>query len=246
MKTLKLTKAIVSTLVIVSVLVLKPIEASAEWKQDSIGWWYTEGSSWAVGWKLIDGKWYYFGKNGYMVHDTTINGYKIGSDGAWNESVKSSDYGFAIEFSGVTSESVRIPFNNFYQGAAYLEKNDSSFWMQSYRYIADDTQWKVFRKAYLPDMDEFPSINFQTESLYIVASEGVNGFVRSLDIKELTYNKKTFTVIISQKDSKVIYGVQDKTPYWISIVKINKVDFPTGERDWLMIPEKKSINKLKE
>ena len=90
MKTLKLTKVIVSTLVVVSALVLKPIGASAEWKQDNTGWWYTEGSSWSVGWKPINGKWYYFGQDGYMVHDTTINGYKIGSDGSWNEIEKIS------------------------------------------------------------------------------------------------------------------------------------------------------------
>lgn len=89
MKTFKLTKVIVSTFVIVSALVLKPIGASAEWRQDNTGWWYAEGSSWAVDWKLINGKWYYFGQDGYMVHDTIINGYKIGSDGAWNESTKS-------------------------------------------------------------------------------------------------------------------------------------------------------------
>jgi hypothetical protein len=65
--------------------------ASAEWKQDSNGWWNTEGSSWwSVGWKEIDGKWYYFGQDGYMVHDTTINGYIIGSDGAWIQSTQNN------------------------------------------------------------------------------------------------------------------------------------------------------------
>lgn len=105
MKILKVTKVIVSTLVIVSVLVLKPIGASAEWRQDNAGWWYKEGSSWSVGWKLIDGKWYYFGEDGYMktgwikydgksyylnsdgsmARDTTIDGLTVGSDGAWNQ-----------------------------------------------------------------------------------------------------------------------------------------------------------------
>jgi hypothetical protein len=106
----KLTKVIFSTLVVVSVLVLKPIGVGAEWKQDNTGWWYTEGSSWSVGWKLIDGKWYYFGQDGYMktgwikyndrwyylnldgsmAHDTTIDGLTVGSDGAWNQSAETS------------------------------------------------------------------------------------------------------------------------------------------------------------
>jgi len=72
MKTLKLAKVIVSALIIVSTLVLNPIGASAEWKQDNIGWWNTEGNSWSLGWKEIDGKWYYFWGNGYMAHDTIV------------------------------------------------------------------------------------------------------------------------------------------------------------------------------
>lgn len=40
--------------------------ASAAWKQDSTGWWNTEGNSYSVGWKAIDGAWYYFDSTGYM------------------------------------------------------------------------------------------------------------------------------------------------------------------------------------
>ncbi|AQR95925.1 MULTISPECIES: hypothetical protein [Clostridium] len=80
---MKLTKIIASLLAVATMLTIYPIGVSAEWKRDSNGWWNTEGDSWAVGWKQIDGKWYYFGQDGYMVHDVTIDGYKLGSDGAW-------------------------------------------------------------------------------------------------------------------------------------------------------------------
>jgi hypothetical protein len=103
MKKLKLSKVIASSLVVASVLVLNSIGASAEWKQDSNGWWNAEGSSWSVGWKDIDGEWYYFDNDGYMkkgwirdgskwyylyssgamAKDTTINGYVLDSDGVW-------------------------------------------------------------------------------------------------------------------------------------------------------------------
>jgi lactocepin len=37
-----------------------------------------------TGWKLINGKWYYLNpKSGKMAYSTTIDGYKLGSDGAW-------------------------------------------------------------------------------------------------------------------------------------------------------------------
>ena len=83
MKKTKLTKIVASTLVIASILALNPIGASASWKQDSRGWWYTEGSSYTKGWKQIDGKWYYFNSNGYMAKNAKIDGYQLGFDGAW-------------------------------------------------------------------------------------------------------------------------------------------------------------------
>ena len=86
MKKLKLTKVIASLLVVASVLALNPIGASAEWKQESNGWWrYKEGNSYTTGWKQIDGKWYCFNGNGYMFHDLIIDGYYLNSDGVWDE-----------------------------------------------------------------------------------------------------------------------------------------------------------------
>lgn len=84
MRKMNLKRIISSLLISVSVLALNPIGASAAWKQDSNGWWYTDswyGDSWVTGWKEIDGKYYYFNTNGYMAHDTIIDGYTIGSDG---------------------------------------------------------------------------------------------------------------------------------------------------------------------
>lgn len=47
-------------------------------------WYYVDANqNFVVGWKQIDGKWYYFDNEGKMVKNTTINGYKIGADGVW-------------------------------------------------------------------------------------------------------------------------------------------------------------------
>ena len=83
MKKVKLTKLIASLIVIGSVFTLNPIAASAEWKQDNSGWWYEDGSTWVTGWKLLDGKWYYFNSDGYMAKNTVIDGCNLGADGAW-------------------------------------------------------------------------------------------------------------------------------------------------------------------
>ncbi|WP_459481909.1 hypothetical protein [Clostridium saccharoperbutylacetonicum] len=76
MKKSKITKLIASTLLIASMLALNPIGASASWKQDGTGKWYTEGNSWATGWRNIDGKWYYFDNNGYMKYGWIQDGGK--------------------------------------------------------------------------------------------------------------------------------------------------------------------------
>lgn len=109
MKKLNLSKIIVSTLIISSVLTLNTLGANAEWREDSNGWWNTEGSSWSIGWRYINRKWYYFRQNGYMAHDTIIDGYKLGSDGTWIESTQndlsSSEQDIReIAFNQLTSE----------------------------------------------------------------------------------------------------------------------------------------------
>jgi len=78
----KLLKRIVAiTITVTSLLSIFPIGVSALWKQDSKGWWNTEGNSYSVGWKKIDSKWYYFDKSGYMDHNTIVDGYYIDSSG---------------------------------------------------------------------------------------------------------------------------------------------------------------------
>jgi hypothetical protein len=85
MKRLKLTKLTAASLIVFSALVLSPIGASAEWKEDSAGRWYSNGASYDTGWQKIDGKWYYFYSTGYMAHDTKINGYYLDSNGVWTD-----------------------------------------------------------------------------------------------------------------------------------------------------------------
>ena len=56
------------------------------WKQDTIGWWITDGKGYFPKsmWHKIDGNWYYFNEKGYMVTGTkTINGriYSFRADG---------------------------------------------------------------------------------------------------------------------------------------------------------------------
>lgn len=88
---LKLKKVIATSLIVVSILVLSSVGASAEWKSDSNGWWYTEGSAYATGWRNIDGNWYYFYSDGYMATCDKIDGYFVNSNGVWTDSITAEE-----------------------------------------------------------------------------------------------------------------------------------------------------------
>lgn len=91
MRKLSLKKIIECALISCSLFLLNPVSASAQWRQDSAGWWNTEGDSYSVGWRKIDGTWYYFyesnnyNEQGYMGHDTIIDGYYLNSSGRIEE-----------------------------------------------------------------------------------------------------------------------------------------------------------------
>jgi hypothetical protein len=85
MKSLKLKKIISAAVAALTIAALSPIGASAAWKQNSKGWWNTEGSSYSVGWRSISGSWYYFNSDGYMKTGWVNDGgtwYYLQSSGA--------------------------------------------------------------------------------------------------------------------------------------------------------------------
>lgn len=55
------------------------------WVQDKGNWYYLDPTSGAMrtGWIQDGGKWYYCWSNGQMASNTTVGGYKLGSNGAW-------------------------------------------------------------------------------------------------------------------------------------------------------------------
>lgn len=66
MKKQNLKRIVMMGIIASSLIAVAPMKANAEWKQDNTGWWYTEGNSYATGWRSISDQWYYFNDNGYM------------------------------------------------------------------------------------------------------------------------------------------------------------------------------------
>ncbi|EKQ51502.1 MULTISPECIES: right-handed parallel beta-helix repeat-containing protein [unclassified Clostridium] len=117
---IKLIKGITYSLITTSLLMINPIGANASWKQNNIGWWYTNDNSWVTGWNKINGKWYYFYSDGYMANNTSIDGYILDSNGAWinneptasntssNEKIVDITVGTAQEFVNAIGSNKRI------------------------------------------------------------------------------------------------------------------------------------------
>jgi len=61
-------------------------DRTGKWKKNSKGWWFEDGTGWYAKncWQKINGKWYYFGKDGYMEKNAYRNGYWLTSGGAWD------------------------------------------------------------------------------------------------------------------------------------------------------------------
>ncbi len=76
----KTLMAIIAT----SIVVLAFPAAAGQWMQDSFGWWYQndDGSYAKSQWQTINGAYYYFDENGYMLTNAfTPDGYYVGPDG---------------------------------------------------------------------------------------------------------------------------------------------------------------------
>lgn len=76
---------IASLLATTTMLTFNSLGAKAEWRQDSVGYWYSQENSYAINWKQIDGVWYYFDTNGYMKKNWILdkgNWYYLDSNGA--------------------------------------------------------------------------------------------------------------------------------------------------------------------
>ena len=86
-------KCLITAVLAATLTLSSAFSSLAEWKQDGIGWWWQESGYWGQEldhwgeyptsqWMFINKKFYYFGADGYMLHDTIQDGFYLGSDGA--------------------------------------------------------------------------------------------------------------------------------------------------------------------
>ena len=93
---------------------------AGQWQQNETGWWYQndDGSYPSSCWQEINGKFYYFDGDGYMLADTvTPDGYLVDDGGAWMEHA-------VTEFSTATSKPVTVKEAGAYRVGTDLEAGE--------------------------------------------------------------------------------------------------------------------------
>lgn len=187
MKKLKLTKLMAITLAIASIITLNPIGANAEWKQDSTGWWYTEGISWATGWRSINGNWYYFYSNGYMAKNTTIDGYYLDSSGVWNNSVSVqakvtlSDIDYCNKMADIYTR--LQAWDNSFKGIVDKVYSDSSY------ALSDEFKQNMASKRTEIDSIYNDACSLNPSDTFKAINNSVIGFVKDFDDGMKLYNE---------------------------------------------------------
>lgn len=188
---MKKTKIIVGLLAVASMLALNPIGVSAEWKQDSTGWWYNEGNSWYTGWKQIDGKWYYFSPStGYMATDVWMDGYYIGTDGTIPKSV-----GFdKMSLAGGTWR--------------YNDGYNKKFWTNndiSYLSIGGTDYKKIFNDGNILIPSDWSQISGDDNDYIFNLANKYSRFTATAGIDDLTRDKSAAMELMIIADGNVLY-----------------------------------------
>lgn len=101
-------------------------QAPDDWRPKA--WYYFDknGNAATEGWREINGKWYYFGRNNQMLeHSITPDGYYVGDDGAWIPSALPSESWKNLDkyFEG----NAHIGFENIVDRGTYYEATGTAY-----------------------------------------------------------------------------------------------------------------------
>jgi nuclease-like protein len=123
-------------------LMLSITAFAGSWKKDAVGWWYERDNKTypASAWEQVDGSWYCFNENGYMLSNQWVGNYYVGSSGVMltNTVVDGKQLGADGAYKGNSSQK---------SGAASASSsgNTSAANTQSYDYILNKNTHKFHR-----------------------------------------------------------------------------------------------------
>ncbi|MBZ0312431.1 cell wall-binding protein [Clostridium butyricum] len=194
MKKKYLIKTLIGALTVLSLWTVFPQGASAEWRQDSKGWWYSNGNSYYTGWKLIDSNWYYFYSDGYMATNDKIGDYFVNSTGAWTNAI-TADEAYQL----ILNEDGNFITEAFKRGDRF-NSNYKEYSAANMPYTGNS--WNIPREPvyefYLEVYSSDGSTVLYDECGYLVGKESKNVYAIPhqglMDIYQIQDNKKVKTI----------------------------------------------------
>lgn len=191
-------------------------------------WMYKEGDSFATGWRQLGNKWYYFNSDGYMAHDTTIDGYILGSDGAWENSIPNNTAAETAVSKKPSKEKLETT-----PDFSWFQENGNTYFKVTNR---DYCTGKIHNNPYLIGMWNID------DSLYYFDLNGVlqKGEIAADGEKYLFGNDGKYIKCTSNENIKLYcgYGITTR-----STTSNTKVDIEPNFEDSLAILKSDPINK---
>lgn len=194
MKRKYLIKTLIGALTVLSLCTVCPQEASAEWKQNSKGWWFADGNSYYTGWKLIDHNWYYFYSDGYMATNDKIGNYFVNSTGAWTNAITADEaYQLILNEDGNFITNAFKYGDRFYDGYQEYSAANMPYTGDSWN-IPREPVYEFTLEVYSLDGSEV----LNDECGYLVGKESKNVYViphqGCMDVYQIQDNKKVKTI----------------------------------------------------
>lgn len=121
---------------------------SGEWRKDKIGWRYQNADSrfFTNEWQEIEGKWYFFGEDGYMASGRWVGDYYLGRDGAMLVNSTTPD-GYRVDQNGKWIPSVPKAKD----GYQYMD-SEEFIRLLGYGFSRDEADLYLLLNAYREDM----------------------------------------------------------------------------------------------
>lgn len=192
----KIAISLMTTLIITS---MYTISASAKWVKDSKdNWSWNQDGTNAVGWKLIDSKWYNFNESGHMsigwINDNGLY-YFTNSSGEMqtgNVKIDGKMYTFSNGGAMLYSDSISVKNTNSYSTIGYVATNSDSLNVRLDATLSSDIIGTVANGSEIKITDN------EKDGFYPIIFNDKKGWVSSQWISFNKINNTSIQTIINQ------------------------------------------------